>query len=55
MEQPDNPIIGLTEWTRRISEEEMPVFAHTARSIAAASSEEETSIANLAHYRVTGF
>ncbi|MGD9386056.1 MAG: HDOD domain-containing protein [Thioalkalispiraceae bacterium] len=49
MEQPDNPIIGLEEWTRRISEEEMPVFAHTARSIAAASSEEETSIANLAH------
>ncbi|MGD8925630.1 MAG: HDOD domain-containing protein, partial [Thioalkalispiraceae bacterium] len=49
MEQPDNPIIGLEEWTRRISDEEMPVFAHTARSIAAASSEEDTSIANLAH------
>lgn len=49
MEQPENPIIGLKEWTRRISEEEMPVFAHTARSIAAASTDEDTSIANLAH------
>ena len=49
MEQPNIPITGLEEWTRRINEEEMPVFAHTARSIAAASTEEDTSIANLAH------
>jgi len=49
MEQSKNQTVGLEEWTRRISEEEMPVFAHTARSIAAASTEEDTSIANLAH------
>ena len=49
MEQPENQTISLEEWTRRISEEEMPVFAHTARSIAAASTEEDTSTASLAH------
>lgn len=42
--------LSLKEWTRRISEEDMPVFAHTARSIAAASSEEDTPIAELAQY-----
>ncbi len=41
--------VSLSEWTRRISEEEMPVFAHTAHSIAAASSGDETSIAGLSH------
>lgn len=42
--------LTLQEWTRRLSEEDMPVFAHTARSIAAASSEDDTPIAELAHY-----
>jgi HD-like signal output (HDOD) protein len=49
MEKPKPQHISLQEWTRRISEEEMPVFAHTARSIAAASTEEGTSITSLAH------
>lgn len=40
----------LQEWTRRLSEEDMPVFAQTARSIAAASSEDDTPIAELAQY-----
>jgi HD-like signal output (HDOD) protein len=42
--------LTLKEWTRRLSEEDMPVFAHTARSIAAASSEDDTPIAELAQY-----
>lgn len=42
--------ISLKEWTRRLSEEDMPVFAHTARSIAAASSEDSTPIAELSQY-----
>lgn len=49
MASTDKDQISLQEWTRRISEEEMPVFAHTARSIAAASSEDDTSTAELAH------
>ena len=40
---------ALEEWTRRISDEEMPVFAHTTRSITAASSDEGTPTAELAH------
>ncbi|MBI3561718.1 MAG: HDOD domain-containing protein [Gammaproteobacteria bacterium] len=39
----------LKEWVRRISEEEMPVFAHTARSIATASKGLDTPVAELAH------
>jgi HD-like signal output (HDOD) protein len=42
--------LSLQDWTRRLSEEDMPVFAHTARSIAAASSEDDTPIAELAQY-----
>ena len=42
--------LSLKEWTRRLSEEDMPVFAHTARSIAAASSEDDTPIAELSQY-----
>lgn len=49
MENTDKDKISLQEWTRRISEEEMPVFAHTARSISAASTEDDTSTAALAH------
>lgn len=40
--------LSLKEWTRRIGEKEMPVFAYTARAIAAASTQEETPIAELA-------
>jgi len=49
MQPVTNQTISLVEWTRRISEEEMPVFAHTAQSIASASSGDQTSIANLSH------
>jgi HD-like signal output (HDOD) protein len=42
--------LSLKDWTRRLSEEDMPVFAHTARSIAAASSEDDTPTAELAQY-----
>lgn len=42
--------LSLQDWTRRLGEEDMPVFAHTARSIAAVSSEEDTPIAELAQY-----
>ncbi|VAW96430.1 Predicted signal transduction protein [hydrothermal vent metagenome] len=49
MQPATNQNISLSEWTRRISEEEMPVFAHTATSIASASSGDETSIASLSH------
>lgn len=41
--------ISLKEWIRRINEEEMPVFAHTARQIAAASKGIDTPVAELAH------
>ena len=47
MEPALNHTISLTEWTRRISEEEMPVFSHTAHSIASASDGDETPIAAL--------
>ncbi len=41
--------VALTEWIRRINEEEMPVFAHTARAIATASKGLDTPLADLAH------
>jgi HD-like signal output (HDOD) protein len=41
--------VSLKEWIRRINEEEMPVFAHTARRIAAASKGLDTPLAELAH------
>ena len=41
--------LGLGEWVRRLNEEEMPVFAHTARSIAAVSGHIETPVAELSH------
>lgn len=44
-----NQQTALDAWTRRISDEEMPVFAHTTRSITAASSDEDTPTAELAH------
>ena len=49
MPEMDENKIDLKEWTRRISEEEMPVFAHTAKSIVSASVEEDTSTSELAH------
>ena len=45
----NNKPIPIKEWVRRISEEEIPVFAHTARQIAAASKGVDTPIAELAH------
>ena len=41
--------IPLEEWVRRLNEEEMPVFAHTARSIAAVSGKLDTPVAELSH------
>lgn len=41
--------VALKEWIRRINEEEMPVFAHTARAIATASKGLDTPLAELAH------
>ena len=38
----------LEDWVRRINEEEFPLFAHTARSIASLSSDYDTSIHELA-------
>ncbi len=38
----------LSQWVDRLSEEEMPVFAHTARRIAGISSQPDTSVADLA-------
>jgi HD-like signal output (HDOD) protein len=38
----------LEEWTRRLSEEDMPVFAHTARRMAGISSDAESSVGDLA-------
>lgn len=38
----------LEEWTRRLSEEDMPVFAHTARRMAGISSDAESSVSDLA-------
>jgi len=49
MPSPTHQPLSLVEWTRRISEEDMPVFAHTAQSIASASAGDETSIARLSH------
>lgn len=45
----NNKPIPIKEWVRRISEEEIPVFAHTARQIAAASKGVDTPVAELAH------
>lgn len=39
---------SLEEWLRRLSEEDMPVFAHTARRIAGISGDSDTSISDLA-------
>jgi HD-like signal output (HDOD) protein len=44
-----NKKIPLQEWVRILSEDEMPVFAHTARNIAAVSGKIETPVAELAH------
>lgn len=41
--------LTLNEWVRRIDEEEMPVFAHTARELSAASREVDTPVPKLAH------
>ncbi len=49
MQSATNQTLSLNEWTRRISEEEIPVFDHTAQCIASASSGDETSIASLSH------
>ena len=45
-EQINKPI---AEWVRLLNEEEMPVFAHTARNIAAVSGHIETPVAELSH------
>ncbi|MDH5573425.1 MAG: HDOD domain-containing protein [Gammaproteobacteria bacterium] len=41
--------MSIEEWVCRLNEEEMPVFAHTARNIAAVSGHIETPIAELSH------
>jgi HD-like signal output (HDOD) protein len=41
--------LSLGEWVRRLNDEEMPVFAQTARSIAAVSGRIETPVAELSH------
>lgn len=38
----------VTEWVQRLSEEDFPLFAHTARSIASLSSTDDASIQELA-------
>lgn len=43
------PKHSLKNWVKHISEEEMPVFTHTARSIAAASRGVDTPVEELAH------
>ena len=45
---PKNAPATLEEWTRRLSEEDMPVFAHTARRMAGISSDAESSVGDLA-------
>jgi len=40
---------SLSDWVRYLGEEEMPVFAHTARSIAAVSGKIDTPVAELSH------
>jgi len=40
---------SLSDWVRFLGEEEMPVFAHTARSIAAVSGKIDTPVAELSH------
>lgn len=49
MTDPIHKKISLQEWVHILSEEEMPVFAYTARNIAAVSGKIETPIAELAH------
>ncbi len=44
-----NEKLSLEEWVRRLNDEEMPVFAHTARNIAAVSGKVDTSVAELSH------
>lgn len=48
MKAPKNAPATLEEWTRRLSEEDMPVFAHTARRMAGISSDAESSVGDLA-------
>jgi len=40
---------SLKDWVRYLNDEEMPVFAHTARSLAAVSSKIDTPVAELSH------
>jgi HD-like signal output (HDOD) protein len=40
--------IPLTEWVRRLNDEEMPIFAQTARRIAGVSADDEASVGDLA-------
>jgi HD-like signal output (HDOD) protein len=40
---------SLSDWVRYLNEEEMPVFAHTARSLAAVSGKIDTPVAELSH------
>ncbi|OUS26809.1 hypothetical protein A9Q99_16455 [Gammaproteobacteria bacterium 45_16_T64] len=40
--------ITIKEWVRKLNEEEFPLFAHTARSIASLSADTESSIQELA-------
>ncbi|MGD8926172.1 MAG: HDOD domain-containing protein, partial [Thioalkalispiraceae bacterium] len=42
-------IHSLTDWVRYLNEEEMPVFAHTARSLAAVTGKLDTPVAELSH------
>lgn len=45
----ENKKIPIKEWVRVLNNEEMPVFAHTARSIAAVSGKLDTPVAELSH------
>ena len=40
--------VSLKKWVRRLNEEEFPLFAHTARSIASLSTDDEASVHELA-------
>jgi len=42
--------LDLDGWVRHLNEEEMPVFAHTARGLAAATGQVDTPVAELAHW-----
>ena len=49
MSQTNNKRLSIKEWVHFISNEDMPVFSHTARKIASASNDVDTSITDLAH------